>query len=99
VYRVLVGTPEGKRPLERPRRSLEVGELNGSYIDGLGWGGSVDPPCSGFGSMGDCGECGDEPLGSGATELVNSDSSPRWKQYGLLKRWQPYTILEQSTHL
>jgi hypothetical protein len=25
VYRVLVGKPEGKRPLERPRRRLEDG--------------------------------------------------------------------------
>jgi hypothetical protein len=54
VYRVLVGKPEGKRPLERPRRRWE----NGIKIDfrEIGWGG--------------CGECGDEPSGCGATVLV-----------------------------
>jgi hypothetical protein len=41
VYRVSVGKPEGKRPLERP--------------------------------LADCCECGDEPSGSGATELVSGD--------------------------
>jgi hypothetical protein len=35
VYRVLVGNPEGKRPLERPRRRWE----NGIKIDlrEIGW--------------------------------------------------------------
>jgi hypothetical protein len=37
VYRVLVGKPEGKRPLERPRRRWE----NGIKMDirEIGWGG------------------------------------------------------------
>jgi hypothetical protein len=40
VYRVLVGRPEGKRPLERPRRKwednikLDLGEIG---IDGANW--------------------------------------------------------------
>jgi hypothetical protein len=33
VYKVLVGNPEGKRPLGRPRRRLDQ---NGSYRDWLG---------------------------------------------------------------
>jgi hypothetical protein len=40
VYRVLVGKPEGKRPLERPRRRWE----NGIKMDlgEIGWGGGVE---------------------------------------------------------
>jgi hypothetical protein len=40
VYRVLVGRPEGKRPLERPRRKwednikMDLGEIG---IDGANW--------------------------------------------------------------
>jgi hypothetical protein len=40
AYRVLVGTPEGKRPLERPRRrwedniKMDLGEIG---IDGANW--------------------------------------------------------------
>jgi hypothetical protein len=68
VYRVFVGKPEGKRPLGRPRRRWE----NGIRMDlgeiGLGCG--VDSPGSGQGSLAGCCECGDEPSGSGATELV-----------------------------
>jgi hypothetical protein len=38
----------------------------------IGWGGGVDLPGSGKGLLvGSC-ECGDEPSGSGATELVGS---------------------------
>jgi hypothetical protein len=46
VYRVLVGKPEGKRPLGRPRRRWE----NGIKMDlrEIGWGGrGVDSPGSG----------------------------------------------------
>jgi hypothetical protein len=44
VYRVLMGKPEGKRPLERPRRRLE----NGIKMDlgQIGWGCGVDSPGS-----------------------------------------------------
>jgi hypothetical protein len=45
VYRVLVGKPEGKRPLERPRRRWEVGIK--MYLRWIGWGGSgADSPGS-----------------------------------------------------
>jgi hypothetical protein len=37
VYRVLVGRPEGKRPLERPRRRWEDGI--GMGLREIGWGG------------------------------------------------------------
>jgi hypothetical protein len=36
AYRVLVGTPEGKRPLERPRHRWE--ESNKMDLQGVGWG-------------------------------------------------------------
>jgi hypothetical protein len=35
----------------------------------------VDSPGSGWGPLAGCCECGDEPSGSGATELVSSVSS------------------------
>jgi hypothetical protein len=45
VYRVLVGKPEGNRPLGRPRRRWE----DGFRIDlrEMGWGYGVDPVVSG----------------------------------------------------
>jgi hypothetical protein len=52
LYKVLVGKPEGKRPLGRPRRRWE----DGIRMD--------------LREIGCC-ECGDEPSGSGATELVS----------------------------
>jgi hypothetical protein len=47
VYRVLVGRPEGKRPLERPRRSLEDGLK--MDIREIGWKGGcgLDSPDTG----------------------------------------------------
>jgi hypothetical protein len=36
VYRVLVGKPEGKRPVERPRRGWEDGIK--MYLREIGWG-------------------------------------------------------------
>jgi hypothetical protein len=38
VYRVLVGKPEGKRPLGRPRRRWEDGIK--MDLEEIGWGGS-----------------------------------------------------------
>jgi hypothetical protein len=38
VYRVLVGKPEGKRPLGRPRRRWEDGIR--MDLEEIGWGGS-----------------------------------------------------------
>jgi len=43
VYRVLVGKPEGKRPLGRPRRRwvdnirMDLQEVGCGYVAGLGW--------------------------------------------------------------
>jgi hypothetical protein len=45
VYRVLVGKPEGKRPLERPRRRWEDG--NRVILRVIGWRCGVDSSCSG----------------------------------------------------
>jgi hypothetical protein len=40
VYRVLVGKPEGKRPLGRPRRRWK--DNNKMDLQEVGWGGSMD---------------------------------------------------------
>jgi hypothetical protein len=64
VYKVLVGKPEGKRPLGRPRRRWKDGirmDLREIGLDSTG---------SGQGPVAGCCECGDEPSGSCATELV-----------------------------
>jgi hypothetical protein len=70
VYRVLVGKPEGKRPLEKPRRRWEDGikmDLREFGREGC-W---VDSPGSGYGSLAGCCDCDDELSGSGATELLS----------------------------
>jgi hypothetical protein len=68
VYRVCVGKPEGKDHLEDQGVDGRMGSKWNlrRLVGGCG----VDPPGSGFGSLAGCCECGDEPLGSGATELV-----------------------------
>jgi hypothetical protein len=43
LYRVLVGKPEGKRPLGRPRRRCETIKMD---LREIGWGGGVDSPGS-----------------------------------------------------
>jgi hypothetical protein len=68
VYKVLVGKPEGRRPLGRPRRRWVDGvrmDLREIGLDSTG---------SGQGPVAGCCECGDEPSGSCATELVNGDT-------------------------
>jgi hypothetical protein len=70
VYKVLVGKPEGKRPLGRPRRWWEDGIRIDLREIGLG-GGGLDSTGAGQGPMAGCCECGDEPSGSCATELVS----------------------------
>jgi hypothetical protein len=70
VYRVLVGKPQGKRPLGRPRRRWEDGIK--MDLREIGWGGcGVDSTGSGWGSLAGCCECGFELSGPGATELVS----------------------------
>jgi hypothetical protein len=71
VYKVLVGKPEGKRPLGRPRRRwkdgirMDLREIGGGGVCGLDSTGLGQGPAAG------CCECGDEPSGSCATELVS----------------------------
>jgi hypothetical protein len=69
VYKVLVGKPEENRPLARPRRRWEVGiRMDVKEID---WR-SVDwiQLAKDWDRLAGCCEYGDEPSGSGATELV-----------------------------
>jgi hypothetical protein len=69
VYKVLVGNPEGKRPLGRPTRRWEdVIRMDLREI-GL-WGCGLDSTGSGQGPVAGCCECGDEPSGSCVTESV-----------------------------
>jgi hypothetical protein len=73
VYKVLVGKPEGKRPLGRSRRRWEDGirmDLKEIGFVG-GGGGGLDSTVSGQRPVAGCCECGDEPSGSYATELVS----------------------------
>jgi hypothetical protein len=73
VYKVLVGKPEGKRPLGRPRHRWEEGIRMDLREIGLGGGGGcgLDSTGSGQEPVAGCGECGDEPSGSCAMELVS----------------------------
>jgi hypothetical protein len=66
VYKVLVGKPEGRRPLGRPRRRWEDG-IRMDWLGGCG----LDSTVSGPGPVAGCCECGDEPSSSCATELVS----------------------------
>jgi hypothetical protein len=70
VYKVLVGKPEGKRPLGRPRRRWENGFRMDLREIGLG-GCGLDSTVSEQGPVAGCCECGDERSGSCATELVS----------------------------
>jgi hypothetical protein len=70
VYRILVGKPEGKRSLERPRRRREDGIRMDLREIGLG-----GAECIHFAEVAGPGELGDEPPGSGATNLVNMGSA------------------------
>jgi hypothetical protein len=69
VYKVLVGKPEGKRPLGRPRRRWEDGirmdlrEIGWVSVDWIQLAQDRD-------RWGGFGEYGDEPSGCGAMELV-----------------------------
>jgi hypothetical protein len=69
VYKVLVGKPEGKRPLGRPRRMWEDGIRMDVGEIGLGGGCRLDCTGSGQGPVAGCCECDDESSGSCATEL------------------------------
>jgi hypothetical protein len=69
VYRVLVGKPEGKDHLKDQGVDGRMGTK--WTLRRLAGGCGVDPPGSGQGSLAGCCECGDEPSGSRATELVS----------------------------
>jgi hypothetical protein len=71
VYKVLVAKPEGKRPPGRPRLRWEDGIGMDLRETGLGGGGGLYSTGSGQRPVADCCECGDEPSGSCATELVS----------------------------
>ena len=60
VYRVLLGKPEGKRQLGRPRRNgyIILGRICGMWVYGLDWAGP------GYRQVADACECGNEPSGS-----------------------------------
>jgi hypothetical protein len=73
VYKVVVGKPEGKRPLGRPRSRWEVWIRMDLRETGLG-GCGLDSTSSGQGPVAGCCECGDEPSGSCATKLVSTGS-------------------------
>jgi hypothetical protein len=72
VYKVFVGKPEGKRPLGRPRRRWEDGIRMDLRVREIGLEGcGLDSTVSGQGPVAGCCECGNEPSGSCATELVS----------------------------
>jgi hypothetical protein len=69
LYKVLVGKPKGKIPLGRTRHRWE--HVIRMDLEGTGWVWSgVDSTGSEKGTVADCCEGGDEPSGSGATELA-----------------------------
>jgi hypothetical protein len=72
VYKVLMGKPEGKRPRGRPRRRWEDGIRMDITEIGLGEC-RLDPAGSVQGPLAASCEYGDEPSGSGSTELVTGN--------------------------
>jgi hypothetical protein len=68
VYRVLVGNPEGKRPLGRPMRRWDGIRMD---LREIGWGCRVDPAGSGQGQVAGCCEYGDKPAGTVAKDLLS----------------------------
>jgi hypothetical protein len=72
LYKVLVGKPEVKRPLGRPRCRWGDGIRMDFRESGLE-GGGLDSTGSGYGPVAGYFECGDGPSGSCATELTFLD--------------------------
>jgi hypothetical protein len=66
MYKVLVGNTKGKRPLGRTRDRWEDGIR--MDLREIGWGGVE--LAQDRGPVAGCCEYGDEPVGSGAMELV-----------------------------
>jgi hypothetical protein len=72
VYKVLVGKPEGRRPLGRPSLRWEDGIRIDLREIGLGGGGcGLDLTGTGQRPVVGCGDCGNEPSGSCAMELIS----------------------------
>jgi hypothetical protein len=70
VYKVLGESPREGDHLEDQGIS---GKMGSEWILGrLAWGCGLDSTVSGQGPVADCCQCGDEPSGSCATELVSS---------------------------
>jgi hypothetical protein len=69
LYKVLMGKPEGKRRLGRPRRRWEDGIR--MDLREIGWG-SVDLIQLARDTVAGSCEFGDEPSGSGASELASA---------------------------
>ena len=76
MYRVLVGKPEGGRPLGRPRRRwvdnirMDLQVVRCGYMDWIGL-------AQGMGQVADACECGNEPSGSvKCGEFLDSLQSP-----------------------
>jgi hypothetical protein len=66
-------------------------DQNGSLGDWLGACG-VDLPGSGWGPLAGCCGCGDEPSGSGATELVSYCPTHRCFYYISVKTFSPHCL-------
>ena len=62
MYRVLVGIPEGRRPLGIPRHRWE--DNIKMYLRDVRWVHGLDRSGSGEGQVAGCCECGYEPSGS-----------------------------------
>jgi hypothetical protein len=63
VYRILVGKPDRRRPLGRPRRRREDNTKMGSSGSGM-WRCGLDGAGSGYGQVAGICKCGNEPSGS-----------------------------------
>jgi hypothetical protein len=70
LYKVLVGKPEVKRPLGRPRCRWEDG-IRMDRREICLWGCGLDSTGSGQGPVAGCCECGHEPSGSCTMKLVS----------------------------
>ena len=62
AYRALVGTPEGKRPLGKPRRKCK--DNTEMDLQEVGWGNGHNRSGSRQGQVVGACECGNEPSGS-----------------------------------
>jgi hypothetical protein len=88
AYRLLVGKPEGKRPLARPRLKW-VDNIWRDVVE-MGWGGcGLDWSGSGWGQVESSCECGIEPLGSikcweTSSVLTTRDLSSSAQLHGVL---------------